>query len=115
MSPHDDVVELLPAYVAGELDADVQERVTRALAASPRLREELARYRRLFVLLAALAAQEVAPDAGLDRRIMRQVAIRWYFGGAARFLEGLAGAYGRAVLYYLGGQQSAGRSAKGGR
>ena len=114
MSPHDDVLELLPAYVAGELDAAAQERVTRALAESPRLRDELARYRRLFVLLAALAEEQIVPDAGLDRRIMRQIAIRWYFGGTARFLEGLAGAYGRAVLYYLGGQQSARRSAKGG-
>jgi len=115
VSGHDELLELLPAYVAGELDTAAQERVTRALAESPRLRDELARYRRLFVLLAALAEEEVVPDDGLDRRIMRRIAIQWYFGSAARFLEGLAGAYGRAVLYYLGGQQSAGRSAKGGR
>ena len=111
MSGYDDVLELLPAYVAGELAAAEQGRVTRALAESARLREELARYRRLFVLLAALVEEEIAPDGGLDRRIMRQVAIQWYFGSAARFLEGVVGAYGRAVIYYLGGQQSA----KGGR
>ncbi len=114
MSGHDELLELLPAYVAGELDAAEQGRVTRALADSPRLREELARYQRLFVLLAALAEEDIAPEAATERRIMRQLAIRWYFGGAARFLEGVAGAYGRAVLYYLGGQQSARRSAKGG-
>jgi len=111
VSGYDELLELLPAYAAGELDAAEQERVTRALAESARLREELARYRRLFVLLVALAAEEVAPDAGFDRRIMRQVAIRWYLGSTARFLEGIAGAYGRAIRYYLGGQ----RSAKGGR
>jgi len=115
VSGYDELLALLPAYVAGELDAGEQERVTRALAESSRLREELARYRRLFVLLAALVEEDVAPDAGLDRRVMRQIAIQWYFGGAARFLEGIAGAYGRAVLYYLGGQRSARRSAKGGR
>ena len=111
MSGYDDVLELLPAYVAGELTAEEQERVTRALAASARLREELARYRRLFVLLAALAEEDVAPAEGFDRRIMRQVAIQWYFGSAARFLEGVVGAYGRALIFYLGGR----RSAKGGR
>ncbi len=107
MSTHDDVLELLPAYVAGELTAEGQERVTRALAESPRLRDELARYRRLFVLLVALAEEEVAPEGGLGRRIMRQIAIQWYLGSTARFLEGIAGAYGRAILYYLGGRQSA--------
>lgn len=115
MSGYDALLALLPAYAAGELDAVEQERVTRALAESARLREELARYRRLFVLLVALAEEEVAPAAGFDRRVMRQVAIQWYLGSTARFLEGLAGAYGRAIRYYLGGPQSARRSAKGGR
>jgi len=101
VSGYDELLELLPAYVGGELDAVEQARVARALAASAPLRAELERYRRLFVLLAALATEEVAPDAGFDRRIMRQIAIQWYLGGAARFLEGIAGAYGRAILYYL--------------
>jgi anti-sigma factor RsiW len=111
VSTHDEVPELLPAYAAGELDTEAQERVTRALAESARLREELARYRRLFVVLAALAEEDVAPDAGFDRRVMRQIAIQWYLGTTVRFLEGIVGAYGRAVRYYLGGP----RSAKGGR
>ncbi len=102
MNAHDDVLELLPAYAAGELADAEQERVTHALAASPRLREELARYRRLFVLLAALAEEEVTPNTGFDRRVMRQIAIQWYLGSAARFLEGVVGAYGRAILFYLG-------------
>jgi anti-sigma factor RsiW len=50
--------ELLPAYVAGELSAEESERVEAALAESQRLRDELSRYERLFVLLSAAAAEE---------------------------------------------------------
>ena len=53
------IEELLPAYVAGELSEEENERVEAALAESPRLRTELSRYERLFVLLSAAAAEEV--------------------------------------------------------
>ena len=103
MSTTAEVLDLLPAYAADELDAPARERVERALAASPPLREELDRYRRLFVLLAALADEEVAMDASAERQMLRHLAFNWYLGGAARLFEGLVGAYGRALLYYLGG------------
>lgn len=103
MSANDEVMNLLPAYVNDELDAEARGRVERALATSPDLRAELARYQRLFVLLAALADEEVALEARAGRQMMRHLAFNWYLGGAARFVEGLAGAYGRALLYYLGG------------
>ena len=45
------VEELLPAYVAGELSKEENERVEAALVESSRLRAELSRYERLFVLL----------------------------------------------------------------
>lgn len=102
MSTTDEVLALLPAYAAEELDVVTRERVARALAESASLREELVRYRRLFVLLVALAEEEVAPEKALERQIMRRIAIQWYLGTAARLVEGIAGAYGRAVLYYLG-------------
>ena len=114
MSALDEVLDLLPAYAADELAAAERERVARALAASPRLREELARYRRLFVLLAALADEEVALGATAERRLLRQLAIGWYLGGVVRFVEGVAGAYGRALLHYLGGGRAP-RPQQGGR
>ena len=95
------VLELLPAYVADELGAGERERVERALAESVRLRDELDRYRHLFVLLAALSLDERDAPAGLDVRTMRQVTVQWYLGAAARWLEGLTGAYGRALIHYL--------------
>ena len=49
-----DVEGLLPAYVAGELADAERARVEEALARPPGLRAELARYQRLFVLLAPL-------------------------------------------------------------
>ena len=101
MSTDASVLELLPAYVADELAADERTRVERALADSARLRDELERYRHLFVLLAALSVEESTAPSGLDARIIRQVAVQWYLGAAARWLEGLAGAYGRALLHYM--------------
>ncbi|CAA9550725.1 MAG: hypothetical protein AVDCRST_MAG18-295 [uncultured Thermomicrobiales bacterium] len=114
MSATDEVLDLLPAYVADELDAAERERVERALAGSPRLHEELGGYRRLFVLLAALADEEVVLTASAERRMLRQLAIGWYLSGTVRFVEGLAGAYGRALIYYLGGGRAA-RTQQGGR
>lgn len=102
MSTGDDVRDLLPAYAADELGPEERARVEAALAASAGLRDELLGYRRLFVLLAALAEEEVVPGAAIERRVMRQVAVQWYLGTAVRLVEGLAGAYGRAFLYYLG-------------
>lgn len=95
------VEELLPAYVAGELSGPELESVEASLAGSPRLREEARRYERLFVLLSAAAAEELDAPTGFEGRVARQVAVRAYLGAAARVAEGLLGAYGRAIVYYL--------------
>ncbi len=114
MSAIDEVLHLLPAYVADGLDAAERDRVEHALTQSPPLRDELVRYQRLFVLLAALADEELALGATAERQMLRQLAIGWYLGGAARFVEGLVGAYARALLHYLGGGRAP-RSQQGGR
>lgn len=95
------VEELLAAYAAGELSGEESERVEAALDESPRLREDLRRYERLFVLLSAAASEEMNAPAGLQTRVARQVALKAYLSAAARIAEGLLGAYGRAIIYYL--------------
>lgn len=95
------VEELLPAYVAGELSGPEREQVEAVLEDSPRLREEARRYERLFVFLVTAAAEEAEVPAGFEERVARQVAVRAYLGAAARVAEGLLGAYGRAIIYYL--------------
>ena len=101
MTAREDMRALLPAYVAGELpDAD-RARVEAALAGSPRLRAELARYERLFALLAT-ARGEVAPPAGRGGRVVRQVVARGDLRAAAGLAGDALGAYGRALVYYLG-------------
>ena len=93
------VEELLPAYVAGELaDAD-RARVEEALARSSHLRAELARYERLFVVLAATARAPVEPPAALEGRLVRQLAVQWYLRTRCALVEALLGAYGRAVVF----------------
>ncbi len=94
--------ELLPAYVTGELPEEDRERVRAALAASPELRAELARYEELFLLFAAAAAQEMQVPADLSTRIMRQVTVQHYLNRITSVAYDLAGAYGRAIAFYLG-------------
>jgi anti-sigma factor RsiW len=101
MSARDEVAALLPAYAAGELMAADRAWVEAALARSPRLRAELARYERLFALLAA-ARGEVVPPAGLGGRIARQMVARGDLRAAAGLAGDALGAYGRALVYYLG-------------
>lgn len=94
--------ELLSGYIAGELDEEEDGKVEAALAGSPRLREELVRYERLFVLLSATAAEEVRVPKDLRARAMFWITLSAYLEGVARLAEGLLGAYGRAFTYYLG-------------
>jgi anti-sigma factor RsiW len=98
----ENVEELLSAYAFGELSDEEREKVEAALTESPRLREELSHYERLFVLLAAAAAEEVETSANLQARIARQVAIRAYIRAAEELLAGLLGAYGKVIIRYLG-------------
>ncbi len=95
------IEELLPAYVAGELSEEDSERVEAALAESSRLRAELSRYERLFVLLSAAAAEEVRVPAELRTRIILQITLTAYLDAAAELLGGILGAYGRALVYFL--------------
>ncbi len=95
------IEELLPAYVAGELSDEESERVEAALAESPRLRVELSRYERLFVLLSAAAAEEVRVPADLQARVMVQITLSAYLSAVAELLGDILGAYGRAVVYFL--------------
>ena len=95
------VEELLPAYARGELSEAGREQVRAALAASPALREELASYQRLFLLLAVAAAEDLETPADLSTRIMRQVTLQHYLELLTNLTYDLAGAYGRALAYYL--------------
>ena len=96
------IEELLPGYVTGELSEEEAKRVQVALAGSPRLRVELSRYERLFVLLSAAAAEEVRVPADLRTRVFLRITLNAYLGAAAQLLGSLLGAYGRAIVYYLG-------------
>ena len=95
------IEELLPAYVAGELSQEESERVEAALAESPRLRVELSRYERLFVLPSAAASEEVRVPVDLRARVMFQLTLSAYLDAVVDLLGGILGAYGRALIYFL--------------
>jgi anti-sigma factor RsiW len=94
--------DLLPAYVTGELLPDEQELVRAALAQSPELREQLARYQQLLLVYMLAAEQDVAPPADLTQRITRQVMRYYYLDRLTYLAYDLVGAYGRALVFYLG-------------
>ena len=95
------VEELLPAYVAGELSEEEDERVEAARVESPRLQIQLSRYERLFVLLSAAATEEIRVPADLRTRITVQITLNAYLDAAANLLGNVLGAYGRALIYFL--------------
>jgi anti-sigma factor RsiW len=95
------IEELLPGYVAGELSEEESEQVEAALAESSRLRAELSRYERLFVLLSAAAADAVRVPVDLRTHVFLRITLRAYLGAVAELLGDLLGAYGRALVYYL--------------
>lgn len=76
MATTDEVERLLPAYVAGELEAPARARVERVLALSPLLRREVRRYRHLFALLAAAAREDPGPDTTFTRRLWHRLGRR---------------------------------------
>lgn len=96
------IEDLLGAYVSGDLPEEDEARVESALADSPRLRRELVRYERLFVLFAAAAAEEMKAPAGLESRVARQVAVKTYLAAAEELAAGVLGAYGKTIIRYLG-------------
>jgi anti-sigma-K factor RskA len=91
----------LQAYAIGDVSDEEAERAEEAIAASPRLRDELARYERLFVLLVAAAEEEVKVPRDLRARVVWRIAMISYLNSAAELAGGLLGAYGRALIYYL--------------
>lgn len=95
------IEDLLQGYATGDLSEREAERVENALAGSPSLREELARYERILVLLTAAAEEEVKVPRDLRTRVAMQVAMSAYLSAAAEFAGGLLGAYGRAFVYYF--------------
>ncbi|HZJ52992.1 MAG TPA: zf-HC2 domain-containing protein [Myxococcaceae bacterium] len=87
MSLNPATLQLLSAYVDGELTAAERETVERALLADPRLREVERSMRGLGSAVRTLSAAEVAKAdfAGLADRVMARVSRRPGF--AARLLE----------------------------
>lgn len=101
MSAEENIEDLLPDYAAGELSQAEAGRVEAALEGSPQLREELARYERMFVLLAAAAAEEVKTPFGFRSGVMGRIVVESYLAAAANLARSLLGDYGRALIYYL--------------
>lgn len=94
--------ELLPAFVAGELNEEDRERVLRALSESPQLWDEVRRYQQLYFLLAAAAAIELEAPSDMATQIARQMTRHYLLQFAARLAGDVFGTYGRAFVFYLG-------------
>lgn len=97
----DTTEEMLFAYATGVLDSDEARVLEERIENSPVLRREAERYEKLAVLLRAASEEEVRAPASLAGKVGRQVMLKAYLKAASGLFEGILGAYGRAVLYYL--------------
>ncbi|MGI8649242.1 MAG: anti-sigma factor family protein [Rubrobacter sp.] len=93
--------EMLFAHASGTLDEREARNFEGQLERSSTLRQEAERYERLVVLLRAAAEEDVRAPQKLAGKINRQVMLNAYLKAATGLFEGVLGAYGRAVLYYL--------------
>lgn len=93
--------ETLFAYANGELGEKESLDLEGRLGRSPDLRREVERYERLIVLLGAAAEEDMRAPDDLAARVNRRVLMKAYIRAASGIFEGIIGAYGRAVLYYL--------------
>lgn len=71
----DELIELLPAYALGALDADERAAVDAGLARFPELRSELARYQTVTAGIGATTPQRTPPPA-LKAALMAKTAIQ---------------------------------------
>ncbi len=93
---------LLSAYAFGELSDAERREVEAALAASPELHREVSRYRQLHLMLTRAAAEDVRVPDDLQARINQKVTVRSWLSGTLDLAPGVLGAYGRAIVHYLG-------------
>ncbi|CAN5572368.1 hypothetical protein BH24ACT22_BH24ACT22_11660 [soil metagenome] len=97
-----ELLEMIGAYAAGELD-DVEARETERLLLENEDRQRLVEsYTRMLVLLSVMGQESPeAPDAVINAAI-RRAYVASFFQQAEGFFSSIGRSYSDAFLYYLG-------------
>ena len=109
-----EVLELIGAYAANELEGERAREAERLIFENPDYRRVAESYARMLVMLSALGDEEVE----VPEEIVSYVVRRAYYSAFLRQAEAFLGALGRSYLdafvYYLGLRPRAGRESYGG-
>jgi anti-sigma-K factor RskA len=97
-----ELLEMIGAYAAGELDNEEARETERLLLANEDRQRLVESYSRMFVLLSVMGQESPeAPDAIINHAI-RRAYISAFLRGAEDFVGGLGRSYAGAFVYYLG-------------
>jgi anti-sigma-K factor RskA len=97
-----ELLEMIGAYAAGELDSEQARETERLLLANEDRRRLVESYNRMFVLLSVMGQESPeAPDAVINAAI-RRAYVATFFQQAEEVFAGIGRSYAGAFIYYLG-------------
>jgi anti-sigma-K factor RskA len=97
-----EVLELIGAYAAGELEGEEAREAERLIMERPDHRRLAESYARMLVMLSVLGSEPVeAPEAVVDYAI-RRAYVSAFLRQAESFIGDLGRSYLQAFVYYLG-------------
>ncbi|HZY66055.1 MAG TPA: hypothetical protein VFE21_09270 [Rubrobacteraceae bacterium] len=97
-----ELLEMIGAYAAGELDSEEARETERLLLANEDRQRLVESYTRMLVLLSVMGQESPeAPDAVINHAI-RRAYVAAFFQQAEDFFGGIGRSYWGAFIYYLG-------------
>jgi anti-sigma-K factor RskA len=97
-----ELLEMIGAYAAGELDSEEARETERLLLENDDRRRLVESYNRMLVLLSVMGQESPeAPDAVINHAI-RRAYISAFFQQAEDVFTGIGRSYANAFIYYLG-------------
>lgn len=97
-----ELLEMIGAYAAGELDSRETRKAERLLLANEDRQRLVESYTRMFVLLSVMGQESPeAPDAVINAAI-RRAYMSAFFQQAEEVFAGIGRSYANAFIYYLG-------------
>lgn len=97
-----EVLELIGAYAANELESEEAREAERLIFDNPDYRRVAESYARMLVMLSTLGAEEVEAPEEIARYALRRAYASAFLRQAETFLTSLGRSYLDAFVYYLG-------------
>lgn len=111
-----EVLELIGAYAAGELEGEEAREAERLIFERPDYRRVAESYARMLVMLSALGDEEVEAPEEIARYVLRRAYASAFLRQTEVLLASLGRSYLDAFVYYLGlrPRETPGRESYGG-